>query len=223
MIRVLVVEDQPVLRAGFAAILDSEPDIAVVGEAGDGAAGVELARSLQPDVIVMDIRMPGMDGLTATRLLTDQPGAPRVVVLTTFDLDSYVYEALRAGAAGYLLKDAEPEELLNAVRVVAAGEGMLAPTVTRRLIATFAEGGPPPDPEAESMLAGLTAREREVFVLLASGLSNAELAEELGVGVGTVKTHVNALLTKLGVRDRVRATILAYDLGIVRAKGGRPA
>ncbi|GAA0284107.1 response regulator transcription factor [Cryptosporangium japonicum] len=219
----MVVEDQPVLRAGFAAILDSEPDITVVGEAGDGAAGVELAESLQPDVVVMDIRMPGMDGLTATRLLTDRPGAPKVVVLTTFDLDSYVYEALRAGAAGYLLKDAEPEELLNAVRVVAAGEGMLAPTVTRRLIATFAEGGPPPDPDAEATLAGLTARERQVFVLLASGLSNAELAEELGVGVGTVKTHVNALLTKLGVRDRVRATILAYDLGIVRAKGGRPA
>ncbi|MFG1928172.1 response regulator [Cryptosporangium sp. NPDC048952] len=219
----MVVEDQPVLRAGFAAILDSEPDITVVGEAGDGAAGVELAGSLQPDVIVMDIRMPGMDGLTATRLLTDRPNAPAVVVLTTFDLDSYVYEALRAGAAGYLLKDAEPEELLNAVRVVAAGEGMLAPTVTRRLIATFADGGPPPDPAAEATLAGLTAREREVFVLLASGLSNAELAEELGVGVGTVKTHVNALLTKLGVRDRVRATILAYDLGIVRARGPRPA
>jgi len=170
----------------------------------------------------MDIRMPGMDGLTATRLLTDRPNAPRVVVLTTFDLDSYVYEALRAGAVGYLLKDAEPDELLNAVRVVAAGEGMLAPTVTRRLIATFADGGPPPTPEAETTLAGLTAREREVFVLLASGLSNAELADQLGVGVGTVKTHVNALLNKLGVRDRVRATILAYDLGIVRAGGRKP-
>ncbi|SHN34124.1 response regulator [Cryptosporangium aurantiacum] len=223
MIRVLVVEDQPVLRAGFAAILDAEPDLTVVGQAGDGAAGVELAAALAPDVVLMDIRMPGMDGLTATRLLTDRPAAPAVVVLTTFDLDAYVYEALRAGAAGYLLKDAEPDELLAAVRVVAGGEAMLSPTVTRRLIATFADGGPPPDPDAEAALAGLTGREREVFVLLASGLSNAELAEQLGVGVGTVKTHVNAVLTKLGVRDRVRATILAYDLGVVRARAQRPA
>ncbi|GAA3385865.1 response regulator transcription factor [Cryptosporangium minutisporangium] len=219
MIRVLVVEDQPVLRAGFVAILEAEPDLSVVGQAGDGATAVELAASLAPDVVVVDIRMPGMDGLTATRLLTARPDAPAVVVLTTFDLDAYVYEALRAGAAGYLLKDAEPEELLAAVRLVAGGEAMLAPTVTRRLIATFADGGPPPGPEAEATLAGLTSREREVFVLLASGLSNAELAEQLGVGVGTVKTHVNAVLTKLGVRDRVRATILAYDLGVVRAKG----
>jgi len=216
MIRVLVVEDQPVLRAGFTAIVDAEPDLTVVGQAGDGATAVDLAASLAPDVVLMDIRMPGMDGLTATRLLTGRPDAPAVVVLTTFDLDSYVYEALRAGAAGYLLKDAEPDELLSAVRVVAGGDAMLAPTVTRRLIATFADGGPPPAPDAEATLAGLTSREREVFVLLASGLSNAELAEQLGVGVGTVKTHVNALLTKLGVRDRVRATILAYDLGIVR-------
>ncbi|TQS46587.1 response regulator [Cryptosporangium phraense] len=216
MIRVLVVEDQPVLRAGFAAIVDAEPDLEVVGVAGDGAAGVAQAEALAPDVVLMDIRMPGMDGLTATRLLTGRPSPPAVVVLTTFDLDAYVYEALRAGASGYLLKDAEPDELLAAIRVVAGGEAMLAPPITRRMIATFAAGGPPPGPEASEALAMLTSREREVFVLLASGMSNAELADQLGVGVGTVKTHVNALLTKLGVRDRVQATILAYDLGVVR-------
>ena len=217
MIRVLIVEDQPVLRAGFTAIVDAEADLTVVGAAGDGAAAVELAADLEPDVVLMDIRMPGMDGLTATQLLTDRPDPPAVVVLTTFDLDSYVYEALRAGAAGYLLKDAEPEALLTAVRAVGAGEAMLAPAVTLRLIAAFADGAPPPLPETDAALATLTPREREVFVLLASGLSNAELAERLAVGVGTVKTHVNAVLTKLGVRDRVRATILAYDLGLVRA------
>ncbi|MFI5956438.1 response regulator [Cryptosporangium sp. NPDC051539] len=220
MIRVVVVEDQPVLRAGFSAIVNAEPDLTVVGEAGDGAAAVELVGLLMPDVVLMDIRMPGMDGLTATQLLTERADPPAVVVLTTFDLDAYVYEALRAGASGYLLKDAEPDELLAAIRVVATGEAMLAPPITRRLIATFAAGGPPPGPDAERALAELTAREREVFGLLASGLSNAELAEHLGVGVGTVKTHVNALLAKLGVRDRVQATILAYDLGVVRAKAG---
>jgi DNA-binding NarL/FixJ family response regulator len=220
MIRVLVVEDQPVLRAGFAAIVDAEPDLTVVGQAGDGAAAVELAAALSPDVVLMDIRMPGMDGLTATGLLTDRPDAPAVIVLTTFDLDTYVYQALRAGASGYLLKDAQPEELLAAVRVVAGGEAMLAPTVTRQLIAAFADDGPPPDPAADEALRALTSREREVFRLLATGLSNAELAEQLGVGVGTVKTHVNAVLGKLGVRDRVRATILAYDLGVVRARRG---
>jgi len=219
--RVLVVDDQPVVRAGFAAILDAEVDISVVGMAADGAAAVELAGSLRPDVVVMDIRMPGMDGLTATRLLTGAPDPPRVLVLTTFDLDAYVFEALRAGASGFLLKDANPDDLLAAIRVVAAGDGMLAPAVTRRLIAAFAggavtplgDGAPPP---------GLTPREREVLTLVASGLSNAEIGERLGVATGTVKTHVNALLTKLGVRDRVQATILAYDIGLVRPRGATP-
>jgi DNA-binding NarL/FixJ family response regulator len=219
--RVLVVDDQPVVRAGFAAILDAEPDLSVVGTAADGAAAVDLAGSLRPDVVVMDIRMPGMDGLTATRLLTAAPDPPRVLVLTTFDLDAYVFEALRAGASGFLLKDAHPDDLLAAIRVVAAGDGMLAPAVTRRLIAAFAGGAVSPPPQAAPP-PGLTPREREVLSLIASGLSNAEIGERLGVATGTVKTHVNALLTKLGVRDRVQATILAYDIGLVRPRGAAP-
>ncbi|GAA4451758.1 response regulator [Phytohabitans houttuyneae] len=219
--RILVVDDQPVVRAGFAAILDAEPDLSVVGMAADGAAAVELAGSLRPDVVVMDIRMPGMDGLTATRLLTGAPDPPRVLVLTTFDLDAYVFEALRAGASGFLLKDANPDDLLAAIRVVAAGEGMLAPAVTRRLIAAFAGGALAP-PSEVSPPPGLTPREREVLALVASGLSNAEIGERLGVATGTVKTHVNALLTKLDVRDRVQATILAYDIGLVRPRRAAP-
>jgi DNA-binding NarL/FixJ family response regulator len=219
--RVLVVDDQPVVRAGFAAILDAEPDLSVVGMAADGAAAVELVGSLHPDVVVMDIRMPGMDGLTATRLLTGSPDPPRVLVLTTFDLDAYVFEALRAGASGFLLKDANPDDLLAAIRIVAAGDGMLAPAVTRRLIAAFA-GGTVTPPAEVAPPPGLTPREREVLTLLASGLSNAEIGERLGVATGTVKTHVNALLTKLDVRDRVQATILAYDIGLVRPRGASP-
>ncbi|MGN9914292.1 response regulator [Phytohabitans sp. LJ34] len=219
--RVLVVDDQPVVRAGFAAILDAEPDLSVVGMAADGAAAVELAGSLRPDVVVMDIRMPGMDGLTATRLLTGAPDPPRVLVLTTFDLDAYVFEALRAGASGFLLKDANPDDLLAAIRVVAAGDGMLAPAVTRRLIAAFAGGTVAPPADAVPP-PGLTPREREVLTLVASGLSNAEIGAQLGVATGTVKTHVNALLTKLSVRDRVQATILAYDIGLVRPRGAAP-
>ncbi|GAA4701131.1 response regulator [Phytohabitans rumicis] len=215
--RVLVVDDQPVVRAGFAAIIDAEPDLFVVGTAADGAAAVEESRRLCPDVVVMDIRMPGMDGLTATRLLTGAPDPPRVLVLTTFDLDAYVFEALRVGASGFLLKDANPDDLLAAIRVVAAGDGMLAPAVTRRLIDAFARGvlAPPPDATPPQTL---TPRELEVLTLVASGLSNAEIGARLGVATGTVKTHVNALLTKLGVRDRVQATILAYDLGVVRPR-----
>jgi DNA-binding NarL/FixJ family response regulator len=219
--RVLVVDDQPVVRAGFAAILDAEPDLAVVGMAADGAAAVELAGRLRPDVVLMDIRMPGMDGLTATRLLTGAPDPPRVLVLTTFDLDAYVFDALRAGASGFLLKDANPDDLLAAIRVVAAGDGMLAPAVTRRLIAAFAGGAVAPPADGTSP-PGLTPREREVLTLVASGLSNAEIGERLGVATGTVKTHVNALLTKLGVRDRVQATIFAYDIGLVRPRGAAP-
>ncbi|GAB2878620.1 response regulator transcription factor [Streptomyces deserti] len=216
-VRVLVVDDQPVVRAGFAAIVDAEPDLQVVGEAGDGASAVVLAGQLAPDVVLMDIRMPDMDGLTATSLLTKTEHPPRVLVLTTFDLDSYVYESLRAGASGFLLKDAQPGELLAAIRVVAAGEAMLAPAVTRRLIDTFAGGAPAP-PAVSGALDALTPREREVLSLVAAGLANAEIAERLGVTTGTVKTHVNALLGKIGARDRVQATIFAYDAGLVRPR-----
>jgi DNA-binding NarL/FixJ family response regulator len=215
----MVVDDQPVVRAGFAAIVDSEPDLTVVGEAGDGAAAVALAEQARPDVVLMDIRMPGMDGLTATRLLTSAGDRPRVLVLTTFDLDAYVYDALRAGASGFLLKDADPDELLAAIRVVAAGDGLLAPAVTRRLIEAFAAGSLVPLPvEDAPVLGALTPRELEVLLLIAEGLSNAEIGERLGVGTGTVKSHVNALFAKIGVRDRVQATILAYDLALVRPR-----
>ncbi len=214
----MVVDDQPVVRAGFAAIVDAEPDLEVVGEAADGHAALELAGRLAPDVVLMDIRMPGMDGLTATARLTAADDPPRVLVLTTFDQDAYVYEALRAGASGFLLKDAQPADLLAAVRIVADGEAMLAPTETRRLIDAFAAGtvGVPsaPDPRLQS----LTPRERQVLTSMANGLSNAEIGATLGVATGTVKAHVNALLAKLGVRDRVQATILAYDLGLVRPR-----
>jgi DNA-binding NarL/FixJ family response regulator len=216
-VRVLVVDDQTVVRAGFAAIVDAEPDLTVVGQAGDGASAVTLAAELDPDVVLMDIRMPGLDGLSATRLLTATSDRPRVLVLTTFDLDEYVYEALRSGASGFLLKDAQAEDLLTAIRVIAAGESMLAPTVTRRLIQAFAAGAPITN-TAES-LASLTPREREVLTLIAAGLTNAEIADRLMITIGTTKTHVNALLTKLGARDRVQATIMAYDLGLVRPRG----
>ncbi|MEU6991866.1 response regulator transcription factor [Streptomyces sp. NPDC046465] len=215
----MVVDDQAVVRAGFAAIVDAEPDLRVVAEAADGAHAVQLAAELVPDVVLMDIRMPGMDGLTATRLLTAASGTtgptPRVLVLTTFDQDAYVHDALRAGASGFLLKDAQPEELLAGIRVVASGEAMLAPTVTRRLIDAFAGTAPAPEPE---LLDTLTPREREVLALVAAGHTNAEIAAALGVTTGTVKSHVNALLSKLGLRDRVQATILAYDLGLARPR-----
>ncbi|MER5859325.1 response regulator transcription factor [Streptomyces sp900105245] len=211
----IVVDDQAVVRAGFSAIVDAEPGLTVVGEAGDGAAAVSLAAALGPDVVLMDIRMPGMDGLTATRLITAPQDGPRVLVLTTFDLDEYVYEAMRAGASGFLLKDARPEDLLDAIRVVAAGDGILAPAVTRRLIRTFAESAPR-IPPATGDLGRLTPREREVLLRIAAGLTNAEIGADLGVTTGTVKTHVNGLLSKLGLRDRVQATILAYESGLVR-------
>ncbi|MEU3415338.1 response regulator transcription factor [Streptomyces sp. NPDC006658] len=214
----IVVDDQAVVRAGFAAIVDAEPDLTVVAEAGDGATAVSLATAREADVVLMDIRMPGMDGLAATRLITASPGGPRVLVLTTFDLDEYVYEALRAGASGFLLKDARPDELLSAIRVVAAGDGILAPAVTGRLIQTFARGAPP-RPAAGGPLDRLTQREREVLVKIASGLTNAEIGAELGVTTGTVKSHVNALLSKLGLRDRVQATILAYETGLISPRG----
>jgi DNA-binding NarL/FixJ family response regulator len=214
----MVVDDQPVVRAGFAAIVDAEDDLEVVGEAADGQAALDLAARLSPDVVLMDIRMPGMDGLAATALLTAADDPPRVLVLTTFDQDAYVFEALRAGASGFLLKDAQPADLLAAVRIVADGEAMLAPTVTRRLIDAFATGTTAVPADPDPRVASLTPRERQVLTSMASGLSNAEIGEALGVATGTVKAHVNALLAKLGVRDRVQATILAYDLGLVRPR-----
>jgi DNA-binding NarL/FixJ family response regulator len=218
-IRVLVVDDQELVRSGFSVILDAAEGITVVGEAANGEAAVSAAAVHHPDVVLMDIRMPGMDGLEATRLLTRGSPAPKVVMLTTFDLDEYVYEALRAGASGFLLKDSPRADLIAAVRAAAAGEAMLAPSVTRRLIEAFARR-PPETAPAPSRLASLTAREREVLVLLARGGSNTEIASTLFVSEATVKTHVGNLLAKLGLRDRVQAVILAYETGIVVP--GRP-
>jgi DNA-binding NarL/FixJ family response regulator len=213
-IRVLVVDDQELVRSGFCVILEAAEGITVVGEAANGEAAVSAAAAHRPDVVLMDIRMPGMDGLEAARLLTRASPAPKVIMLTTFDLDEYVYDALRAGASGFLLKDAPRADLIAAVRAVAAGNAMLAPTVTRRLIEVFARRPPQTSP-APSRLATLTAREREVLVLLARGGSNIEIAGELFVSEATVKTHVGNLLAKLGLRDRVQAVILAYETGTV--------
>ncbi|MET7484081.1 response regulator transcription factor [Streptomyces sp. NPDC005538] len=223
-LRVLVVDDQGIVRAGFAAVIDAEDDMTVVGEAADGATAVVLAAELAPDVVVMDVRMPELDGIAATRIITGKENAPRVLVLTTFDLDAYVFDALRAGASGFLLKDVHASELLDGIRVVASGESVLAPSATRRLIGHYASGagsGFRADPNSDAgkgprELESLTDSQRNVLSLLASGLNNAEIAGELGITVGTVKSHVNALLRKLGLRDRVQATILAYDLGIAR-------
>ncbi|WP_448624145.1 response regulator [Geodermatophilus sp. URMC 64] len=215
-VSVLVVDDQTLVRAGFVRLLESEPGITVAGEAADGLAALEVARRTRPDVVLMDIRMPRLDGLQATaRLVAAQPGT-RVVVLTTFDLDEYVFEALRAGASGFLLKDAPPDELVHAIRVVAAGEALLAPSVTRRLIAEFART---PVPRADDRLTRLTPRERDVLALVATGLSNAEIAARLFLGESTVKTHLTAVLTKLDLRDRVQAVVLAYESGLVRPGG----
>jgi DNA-binding NarL/FixJ family response regulator len=215
-IRVLVVDDQELVRAGFCVILDSADGIAVAGEAADGAAAVEQAAALSPDVVLMDVRMPGMDGLEATRLITaaTAPTHPKVVMLTTFDLDDYVYEALRAGASGFLLKDSPRADLIAAVRAAAAGDALLAPSVTRRLIEAFARR-PAHTAPAPSRLAALTGRERDVLLLLARGRSNAEIALALFVSEATVKTHVGNLLAKLELRDRVQAVILAYETGLV--------
>ena len=215
-IRVLLVDDQPLLRTGFRMILEAEADIAVVGEAGDGQQALDQVRALQPDVVLMDIRMPGMDGLEATRLITEggPEAAPRVVMLTTFDLDDYVYEALRSGASGFLLKDAPRGDLIAAVRAAAAGNGLLAPSVTRLLIETFARR-PAAAVTAPSRLASLTAREKDIMLLVARGRSNAEIARDLFVGEATVKTHIGHLLAKLELRDRVQAVILAYETGLV--------
>ena len=212
---VLIADDQALVRAGFRAILEGQPGIRVVGEAIDGRNAVELARVRRPDVVLMDIRMPDLDGLEATRRIlaeaADQPIA--VLMLTTFDLNEYVYDALRAGASGFLLKDVLPEDLIAAVRVVAAGDGLIAPTITKRLIEQFARTAPPSTPPAELDL--LTPRELEVLTLMARGLSNGEIADELVLSQATVKTHVKRVLGKLEVRDRVQAVVLAYEAGLV--------
>ena len=216
MIRVLLVDDQALVRSGFRLILETREDLDVVGEAEDGREAVELARKLRPDVILMDVRMPNVDGVEATRRLAALGSPARVLILTTFDLDEYVYEAIRAGASGFLLKDVQPAQLVDAVRVVAAGEALLAPTVTRRLLDRFAGQLPSSEPPPE--LARLTERELEILTLMAEGLSNAELAERLFLSETTVKTHVSSVLRKLELRDRVQAVVLAYRAGVARPR-----
>ncbi|SEC57422.1 DNA-binding response regulator, NarL/FixJ family, contains REC and HTH domains [Paramicrobacterium humi] len=215
MTTVVIADDQELVRTGFRLILDLEPDLSVVGEAADGAACVELVARTHPDVVLMDVRMPSVDGLEATRRLQAANSPARILVLTTFDLDKYVYEALRAGASGFLLKDAPREQLIAAIRTVVSGNAPLAPSVTRRLIERFVRT-PAPDADLVARLESLSAREREVLRLLSTGLSNAEIASRLFVGDATVKTHVARLLTKLGARDRVQAIVLAYESGFVR-------
>jgi DNA-binding NarL/FixJ family response regulator len=217
-VRVVIADDQGMVRSGFTTLLNSEPDIEVVGEAVNGQEAVARAVQLRPDVILMDVLMPVMDGLQATRQITAMDGGPRVLVLTTFDLDDYVYQALRWGASGFLLKDASARELAEAVRVVAAGDGLLSPSVTRRLIAEFARMGAPRGPSRKT-LQNLTERETEVLALVARGLSNAEIAVRLVVAEQTVKTHVSRILMKLGLRDRTQAVVLAYETGVVQPGG----
>jgi DNA-binding NarL/FixJ family response regulator len=215
-VRVLVVDDQALVRAGFRRLLELEPDVEVVGEAADGRAAVDIVARLRPDVVLMDIRMPVMDGIEATRRVV-AAGGSKVVILTTFDLDEYVYEALRAGATGFLLKDAPPEQMVAAVHAAAVGDALIAPSVTRRLLAEFVRRPEPGD--AAEQLAVLTERERDVLLRLGRGLSNAEIARELYLGEATVKTHVGNLLAKLGLRDRVQAVVFAYERGLVRPGG----
>ena len=215
MIRVLLADDQALVRAGFASLLDAEPDIEIVGEAADGAEAVELARRLTPDVVLMDIRMPGLDGIAATKSIVgdERLRAVRVVVLTTFDLDEYIFDALRSGASGFLVKDTEPRELIRAVRVVAGGEALLSPRVTRQLIEEFATRAQAPPAVGTDTL---TDREREITGLVAAGLSNDQIAERLFLSTATAKTHVNRAMTKLGVRDRAQLVVFAYESGLVR-------
>ncbi|MFC9088344.1 response regulator [Nocardiopsis dassonvillei] len=222
MIRVLLADDQALVRAGFRALLDSAPDIGVVAEAADGEEAVRLARAERPDVVLMDIRMPGVDGLAAAgRILADPVlEATRVVILTTFDLDEYIFEALRAGASGFLVKDTEPGDLLRAVRVVHGGEALLSPGITRRLIADYARR-PPSAPDPSVRLNGLTEREREVVALVGGGLSNEEIAAHLVLSPATAKTHVSRAMVKLGVRDRAQLVVIAYETALVTPKWSR--
>lgn len=215
---VLLVDDQPLLRLGFRAVLEQQPDLTVVGEAGNGEQAVTMTRALRPDVVLMDVRMPTMDGIEATRRIVASGSPARILVLTTFDLDEYVFAALRAGASGFLIKDALPAELMNGIRVVAAGDAAVAPGVTRRLIETFADHLPGPDriPRADPRLDSLTGRERDVLVELARGRSNREIGERMFVSEATVKVHVGRILTKLGLRDRAQVIVFAYEAGVVR-------
>jgi DNA-binding NarL/FixJ family response regulator len=216
-IRIVLVDDQELVRTGFRMVLDAQPDMTVVGEAADGLAAVEFARAHSADVMVMDARMPRMDGVAATRQIRQAGDRPRVLMLTTFDLDEYAFAALKAGASGFLLKDVPPEELLFAIRAVHSGDAVVAPSTTRRLLDRFAPMLPAADPRAAAELAELTERERQVLILVAQGLSNAELAQRLFVSEATVKTHVGRILAKLGLRDRVQAVVYAYENGLVRA------
>jgi DNA-binding NarL/FixJ family response regulator len=216
VIGVLLVDDQPLVRLGFRAVLDGQPDMTVLGEAGDGAEALAMARRLRPDVVLMDVRMPRMDGIEATRRIVGAAAGARVLILTTFDLDEYVFAALRAGASGFLTKDALPADLTNGVRVVAAGDAVVAPAATRRLVERFAEHLPDGRHETDPRLDGLTGREREVLVELARGRANREIAERLHVSEGTVKVHVGHLLAKLDLRDRAQLIVFAYENGVVR-------
>jgi DNA-binding NarL/FixJ family response regulator len=217
-IRVVVADDQGMVRSGFSVLLNAQPDIEVVGEAVNGEEAIARAAGLHPDVILMDVRMPVLDGLQATRAITAMPDPPKILVVTTFDLDDYVYEALRAGASGFLLKDASAGELAEAVRLVAAGDALLAPGVTRRLIAEFARLGAPRSP-GRKQVDGLTERESEVLALVARGMSNSEVAGHLFVAEQTIKTHVSRILMKLGLRDRTQMVVLAYETGLVHPGG----
>jgi len=216
MIRVLLADDQPLVRTGLRTILEDAGGFDVVGEAGDGYEAIERVAMLGPDVVLMDVRMPRLDGIAATRQIRAAPDPPRVLVLTTFDLDEYVYAGLRAGASGFLLKDTLAADLVSAIRVVVAGDAVVAPSATRRLVERFLDSTPEPDRARAQSLSALTDREREVLGLLARGLSNAEIAAELYLSEGTVKTHVSRVLGKLSLRDRVQAVVLAYETGLVR-------
>jgi DNA-binding NarL/FixJ family response regulator len=224
MIKVLVVDDQALVRAGFRMILDAESDVEVVGEATDGREAIEQVALLSPDVVLMDIRMPELDGLEATRRILESgdDSAPRILILTTFDPDEYIYEALRAGASGFLVKDTPPEQLVSAIHVIAEGDALLSPSITKRVISEFVRGGGPKPAARYPRLRELTARELEVMKLIARGLSNAEIAKELFVSETTVKTHVARILMKLKLRDRVQAVVLAYEAGVVQ-RGESPA
>ena len=219
-VRILIVDDQALVRAGFRMILEAEEDIEVVGEAADGREAVAEVNRLRPDVVLMDVRMPEMDGIEATRRLVDGGATAKVVMLTTFDMDEYVYEALRAGASGFLLKDVPPEQLVAGIRAVASGDALLAPSVTRRVIEEFVRRPPESVRTPPAELGDLTAREAEILRLIARGLSNAEIAKELVVSETTVKTHVAHVLMKLGLRDRVQAVVFAYEAGVVRPGEG---
>ncbi|UUU18923.1 response regulator [Streptomyces sp. DSM 40750] len=216
MTTVLIVDDQALQRMGFSMLLEAQPDMTVVGEATNGSEGVRMTAELRPDVVLMDVRMPGMDGIEATRRVIESGGRSRVLVLTTFDLDEYAYDALRAGASGFLLKDAHPDELVAGVRAVAAGDAVISPGLTRKLIDTFGHRFPGNSPQQQRRLADLTQREREVLTAIATGWTNSEIAERLHLAESTVKSHISRILPKIDARDRVQAVIFAYDTGLVR-------